>query len=137
MRYRSQNTLVFEARIERKKEKMQEGREWYKRAARQAERTGEYKQWIEAHDGATWTAVEIYLSTGEKGWLETARTEQKWSVELCKQRLKETDYKEARGIMAAVNLLIASLEGDDEGIVEAAEEVKEEGMYELFAEISV
>ena len=130
------NTLVFEARIKRDDEKLEQARDWYGKAAQQALAAGNYQQWIDAYNGVTWTAAEIYLSSGEKSWLETAMREQADALEICKLHLNEEEYAEARGIMAGIRLLVASLEGDGEGVLEAVEDVKAAGMYDLLAQVN-
>ena len=97
---------------------MKQARDWHGKAAQQALAVRQYEQWITAYNGMTWTAVEVYLSNGEKSWLETAREEQNSALETCREQLEEEQYTEAIGVMAGIRLLFASLEGDEEGVLE-------------------
>ena len=130
------NTLVFEARIDRDEEKLKQARDWYRKAAQQALAVRQYEQWITAYNGMTWTAVEIYLSNGEKSWLETAREEQISALETCREQLEEEQYTEAIEVMAGIRLAFSTLEGDEEEILEAVEEVKTTGRYDILAQVN-
>ena len=130
------NTYVFEGRINGEMEKLKEGKDWYYEAAEQAEKIGDYKQWIVAYDAAVWTSVEIYMSTGDRYLLDSAKLEQEQAVELCQSRLSGEDYSEPIGILAGIKLLIASLDGNSEGILDAKEELISVGRLDILGEMS-
>ena len=129
------NALVFSQRITGDQSSLKEAQDWYQQAAQNAKRAGDDKKWIEAQNAAAQVSVEIFLSTGERDWLETARLEQEQAVRLYGHRLDEENLREAQGILAEIDLLLAYLQGDGEEVLNAAERIRAAGMEDILSQI--
>ena len=130
------NAYVFSQRITGDPASLKQAQDWYRQAAQSANKAGNDKKWIEAQNAAAQVSVEIFLSTGERKWLETARSEQERALRTHSHRLDEDNLREAQGILAEIDLLLAYLQGDSDEVLNAAERIRAAGKEDILSQIS-